>query len=70
MSGHEISLVEDTDGNVTGIELRVMDDDGTERSVTFEPDDNGEIAIEGRGPDGKKRGRMDPSGNGDHPLGK
>lgn len=53
-----------------GIELRVTDENGDTRSVILEPTDDGNIEIEGRGPNGKKRGVMDPSGNGNTPLGK
>jgi len=60
--------IEITDGG--GIKLTVVDENGVERSVTFEPDDNGNIAIKGRGPNGEKKGLMDPSGNGSNPLGK
>jgi len=65
MASREINL---TDSG--GVEIVVVADDGTERSVTLEPDDNGNIQIEGRGPNGKKGGLMDPSGNGNDPLGK
>ncbi len=62
-----------TEFNITengGIEITIIDDSGTERSVILEPNDNGDITIKGRGPNGEKQGVMDPSGNGSNPLGK
>jgi hypothetical protein len=70
MASHQISIEKDSDGNVTGIELLVRDDDGSERSVVFEPTDSGDINIKGVGPNGSKSGTMDPSGNGSKQLGK
>lgn len=52
-----------------GVEILIVDDNGDERAIVLESDDNGNINIEGRGPNGKKSGTMDPSGNGDNPLG-
>ena len=65
MAGYSLEI---TDGG--GIRITVTDENGEERSVVLEPDDNGNIAIKGRGPNGEKKGLMDPSGNGNNQLGK
>lgn len=70
MPAQEINIVQNDNGEITGLELLVRDDEGNERSVVFEPSDEGDIGIRGRGPNGEKGGKIDPSGNGDHPLGK
>jgi len=42
-----------------GVRIEVTTDDGTEKTVVFEPDDDGNIIVEGIGPNGSKRGEID-----------
>lgn len=46
-----------------GIEIKITDDDGTERAVILEPYDDGTIDIQGRGPNGESAvGTIAPGG--------
>lgn len=53
-----------------GIEFVVEDSDGNERRVKIRADDDGNLELKGRGPNGEKSGKADPTGNESNPLGK
>lgn len=69
MSFHELSIYRDDQGNAIGIEITVVEN-GDERTVQIGADDEGNLQLRGVGPNGEKRGKADPTGNGNNALGK
>lgn len=69
MSAVIFDSFEDESGDVVGVKITVENDD-TKRTVEIAADDSGNLHIGGVGPNGEKRGKADPEGNGDNPLGK
>jgi len=69
MPSHDISLYRDDSGGVVGIEITVRES-GDQRTVKIGADEDGYLELSGVGPKGERRGKADPNGNGNNPLGK
>ncbi|WP_162991365.1 hypothetical protein [Halostella salina] len=66
---HSTSIYRDDEGNAVGVKINVTEG-GDERTVQIAADEKGNLQLGGVGPNGEKRGKADPSGNGNNPLGK